>query len=412
MEDLSKKEGDAAKPDTVVDNRLRARWQNNINEYVTVVWFGEVDAVWGKGSKGITVGGTDYSVGNGGKQGADGVNVETKNAFLDVKFPGTPVSTRIGIQAFGDETLRGVVMNDDAAGITFSMKTEKISATAGWVKLLENNNKLEDDSDAYGVRVGITPVPGLVLSPELYYFDNKGTYSMLGETFSDTAVIFAGLGASYKVSNFDLSGAFLFQSGETDVVGADNNIDISAWAATVKAAADFSGFKVGARAFFFPESSDDEDITFFTPPNNNNGAFEFYDEGLGIFLADAFYMNTAAGRLALTDAAYAGYGLMGLAVNCAYTLPSMKALTIKGAVGMFSAMDEEPDLVAEREDTYLGTELALSVGYKVAEKAEFILRGNYAMLGDFYDNTTTDDDGDPTKPDDQYKLALTVNVPY
>ena len=55
--------------DNVINERIRARWQNNINEYVNVVVFGEIDTDWGQAGKGP---------GNGGKQGADGVNVEIK----------------------------------------------------------------------------------------------------------------------------------------------------------------------------------------------------------------------------------------------------------------------------------------------------------------------------------------------
>jgi len=51
-----------AKPDTVVNERIRARWQNNVNEYISVVLFGEVDTT-GPGGQGP---------GQRRKQGADG----------------------------------------------------------------------------------------------------------------------------------------------------------------------------------------------------------------------------------------------------------------------------------------------------------------------------------------------------
>lgn len=411
---------DDQKPDQFVDQRLRARWQNNINEYVSVVWFGEVDVIFGEGvtkaaaRDSDTAATKDTRLGNGGRQGGDGVNVETKNAFLDVKVPGTPVAARLGLQGFGDNAFNGVVMNDDMAGVKVDVKTDLALVTLGWFKLsegtgatLQNNvNRRDwDESDLYAVQAAVTPLPGLKLLPEFYFADNMRTAAS-GDGFRQ---YYAGFGASFKLAPVDLSGWAIYQFGN------DKKADekVGAYALSVKAAADVAGAKVALRGMFFPADKKDDKQTNFTPPNGNNGAFEFYDDNLTIFLADVNYMNSNGGRLALTDAAYNGYGLLGAVLSGSFTPPALPQMYVKGGLGYFRVTDKEPGdagTVARREldGKTLGTEISAAVGYKLAEKVDVQLRGGYAWLGNAYNGAAADGED----PKDLYKLALMVNVPY
>ena len=385
---------DEAKPDTIVDQRLRARWQNNLNEYVSVVWFGELDTTWGKAGKG--------NIGNGGKQGADGVSIETKNAFVDVKLPGVPaaLSTRLGIQPIVDTTFNSVLMNDDFAAATISAKTETVTGTLGWAKADEGPElNGEDDTDLYFLQMGIVPAKGFRLSPELWFSRNQP---------ADVSEWYLGLGAAAKLAPVDLS-AWVLYDGGTDENDAGDDTDLSGWAASAKASTEFSGLKAGLRVLYFSEDDSEDDRKSFNPPNGANGGLESFDEYLQIFLYDSWNMNGAAGRLALTDAAYKGYGLFGAILSASYTPPALKNAYARFSGGYFAALDDEiNDAGKSREGKTLGTEVSLQVGYKVAEKVDFNLRGAYAFLGDFYDKQNVDKED----PDDLYKVALMVHVPY
>lgn len=379
-----------------VDQRFRARWQNNINEYVSVVWFGEVDTPWGEQSKG--------NIGAGGMKSADGVNIETKHAYLDLKVPETPVSMRLGIQGFGGN-FDGAVMNDDMAGIKLNAKLDMFDATLFWSKYVEGNRVSEDDIDLYVVQLGVAPTKELKLGLEGYFQNNQP---------GDLREYWLGAKAGFGLPAVNLSGWFVYNFG-TDESGP-SDVDISAWAAFVKASTAVADAKVDVRVMYYSKDDDATDDGSFNQADSTSGygsgsgAFEYFDAGLMIFLADLDYNNFAGGRRALTDAAYAGYGLFGGVVTARFSPPAMKNMYVNGALGYFIALDDKhsKDDDTKREGKNLGGELAVKVGYKIAGIADVSLRGAYALLGDFYDKTNVEG----KDPDDLYKLIAMVNVPY
>ena len=98
---------------------------------------------WGaKG--GATYGwGSNAGRGVGGAMGADGVNVEVKNLYLDWVAPQTDLQIRMGVQGYAlpQAVYRagggsgGAVLDDDLAGILLSYDfTEEVGATLGWFR--------------------------------------------------------------------------------------------------------------------------------------------------------------------------------------------------------------------------------------------------------------------------------------
>jgi hypothetical protein len=422
---------DNPQADRVIAERIHARWQNNINEYVNVVLFGEVDTDWGQAGKGP---------GNGGKQGADGVNFEIKHAYMDVRVPSTPVAVRLGAQPISDaRVFSGVIMDDDMSGARVDIKTGMATVMLGWFKLDEGAKNKVDDSDLYVLQASHEPVKGLKLMPQAWWAVNQklnvekiwftgasaATHFPTGtnDLFARNSEYYLGLGASYALAPLNLSGWFLYDGGKATGRDLDDtDFKISAWAASAKAEATVAGAKIGLRGLYFPKQSKDisntnsPERTFFLPPNNNNGAPEFPDEGSMIFLADLFIMTTSKGRIALQDAAYTGFGLMGVVASGSYTPPPLPRLYAKASVGYYTALtarnaktfEFRKTANFEREGKDLGTEIAGAVGYKIAEKVDVQLRGGYAMLGKFYKGTNAVGDD----PKNIYKLGLAVTIPY
>lgn len=377
------------KPARFVDNRIRARWQNNINEYVSIVWYVEADTPWGETSKG--------GIGGGGKVGADGVNVETKNAFASIKIPDTPVSAVVGIQGFGDN-FHSLLLNDDMAGLKLDAKLGMADVTAFWSKWIENSRTAEDDVDLYWVEGNLKPMDKLTVGL---------TGAWLRDQPNNSDNYYIGVDGGFKLDIIDLDGFFLYNFGTNeDALPGGKDQDISAWALSLNAKAKVDIVKVGAGLLVVGADDDkDDDMSL----NGGYGAFEFYDAGLQIFLADVYYNNGAGGRHALTDAGFAGYGLVGLWANGAMDLPALKGAYVKGALGYFMAMDDKrnDEAVASKEGTQLGFEIGAQVGIKIADAADVSLRGAYAVLGDFYDAPAGGSD-----PDDLYQVVLMLNVPY
>ncbi|MBI3454463.1 MAG: hypothetical protein HY002_01570 [Candidatus Rokubacteria bacterium] len=137
------------------------------------VWGLEVgDLFWGRfgGANGAEFGGTTTRVGQstGAELGADGVNVETKNAYIQFAVPGVPNATLL----FGIHNLRfmdtpaGGFLDDDGAGIQFNWKLDPIDLQLWTAKASENNVQDADDNDFYVARLGVNLAPDTRLTVE------------------------------------------------------------------------------------------------------------------------------------------------------------------------------------------------------------------------------------------------------
>ena len=148
--------------------RHRVRTQINFitSEYLQGVLLFEIGNLdWGRDAGGKS------GPGSGGGLDADGVNVETKRAYLDWIIPETEVTVRMGIQglALPSGPMGNPVMDADVAGIVVSSPiTDMVSVTGFWIRpfnsYLNDNtapagfeSSLDDETDMFGL---ILPVKG------------------------------------------------------------------------------------------------------------------------------------------------------------------------------------------------------------------------------------------------------------
>ena len=98
---------------------------------------------WGSGGGATWNSSGATGVGSGGAMGADGVNVEVKNLYIDWSVPQTELQVRMGIQLValpnavwrGDYLNGGVVSDDDAPGIIISNTfNENLGFSLGWYR--------------------------------------------------------------------------------------------------------------------------------------------------------------------------------------------------------------------------------------------------------------------------------------
>jgi hypothetical protein len=365
--------------ETFVVQRLRAKVTNKVNDLVSVVWFGEIDTDWGTA---------------GGALGADGVNVETKNLYMDVKPTATfPLSFRVGVQGLAD-TIQNIYLNNDAAALVATGQFDAVGVTAGWSKYTEGALADQDDTDLYFVQSSFKASDALKLGLDFYFTDAQNT-----DAANDSVKTYTvDVNAAATVAGLGIDGFVAYQFGKD--YGADEKI--AALAASANVTAKLDPATVALRVIYYgADKKDDKDASF----NGDNGGLSYMGEGLNIFLADALKSNNANDRAAIAVAAE-GYGLLGVVAKAKVDFAPAFA---KVAIGYFQALTDktDDDPATEREGKALGTEIAAEVGTKIAEAATLSLRGSYALLGSFYDDSAAGED-----PDNAYMAALMLNVAF
>ena len=169
--------------------RQRVRVQINFitSEYLQGLLHFEIgDLDWGR-----TTGGTARAARHtGGGLDADGVNIETKRAFIDWMIPNTPVSVRMGIQGLKLPSTRmgSPVFDTDVAGIVVSSPiTDWMSITGFWIRPFDAyandgwDESFSDEVDAFGLIVPLD-FNGFKFSPWFIYGfvgANSGIYDYL-----------------------------------------------------------------------------------------------------------------------------------------------------------------------------------------------------------------------------------------
>lgn len=423
------------KPTKLVDQRFRVKWDMKLNEFVTTTYFGEIDFVWGDLSYGqATVSGAAPAVAGtpvttsanatrnkGGGLGGDTVNLETKNLYVDVKVPDMPVAFRVGLQGFADNWSLAYIFGD-MAGLKATTKTAMFDATLGWFKWNEGSGVREDDRDLFAAQLAFKPMGDLKLGADLYWVNDNAaeTPDLTGannRTVGTQAdLYFAGLNAAYKLPMVDVSGWALYNFGEVRPTGANNDKDVSGFAASAKGTFSIAGAKAGLRLTYVSSDDDATDKDIESPVAPTQGEpVAFADTNMIIMMSDAMgitlgYLN---GGLAMDRAGYEGWGLMAINFMADYNPPAVKNVYTKFGLGYFRALEDD-NKVTKKEGKSLGTEAALRVGYKFADAVDVSLNGGYVWLGDFFDKTGVDAKTKATKvdPDNLYQVYAMLNINY
>lgn len=393
-----------------IDQRMRMRANWSLNDNVSLVYFAEIDTTWGENNK--------AAVGQGGMSnlrtgGADGVNVETKNAYLDLKFGDTGLA--LGIQGVAD-AFQSIVVNDDMAAV---QATHKIGGTAlkfvysKWDEDIftgsADTRSDWDDMDFWAAEVKQKFSDNFTLGGGVYLVDDNDANNL------DTAtseVWFYGLNADAKFDKVGLSGFAVLQDGEYDAVASGADYDFFGWAASAKLTLKLEKGDIGLRVIYFTDDDDDKDNGRW---QGFKGEYAFVSENQMQFLVDPYVMNDTKEQYAIADAVYQGYGLMAAVLSGNHNLP--EDFYVKWGVGYYRAVSDERDdeSNASREGKTLGYEVAARVGKKIFEKVDVSLNGSYADYGSFYDDSVDTNGtaaGGKDDPDATYKTYLMVNVPF
>ncbi|MEE8302399.1 MAG: hypothetical protein V3S24_08195 [Candidatus Tectomicrobia bacterium] len=129
--------------------------------------------------------------GNGGGPGSDGVNLETKNVYLEVNLPWVPgLSFRGGIIGWGDQ-FDWAILATDFTGLQLTYQRQAWWAQFTFLKFIEGSLRTHsDDSDwfALDTRYGLSPKTAL--SASVYFWNDNENDHPDG---SDAYQVYAGL---------------------------------------------------------------------------------------------------------------------------------------------------------------------------------------------------------------------------
>ncbi len=105
------------------DTRFRPRFEVETEGGVRgVIWLEIGDIIFGSSAVSPS----------GGAIGADGINVETKNAYIDFPVPATPLRLRAGIQLL--RTSKDLILENDGTGLSLYGKLGEVNANLWWLR--------------------------------------------------------------------------------------------------------------------------------------------------------------------------------------------------------------------------------------------------------------------------------------
>jgi hypothetical protein len=144
--------------------------------------------------------------------GADGVNVETKNIFVEFQVPLIRgLRFRGGIFGYGDRYDFNVLA-DDFAGLQLLYQRGDVAAHFIYLKFFEGDTRANaDDSDWFGIEGELRLSPSTVVASTFYYWADRENRGTLG--FSPFQFWFGGE-ISSRVGLVQLNGHAIYNQGE------------------------------------------------------------------------------------------------------------------------------------------------------------------------------------------------------
>jgi hypothetical protein len=196
------------------------------------------------GANNVGPGGARVGNGAGGSIGNDGVNVETKWAWIDAAMPfGIPLRVRAGLQPWFEP--KGLIIDDDTVGVRAYGQVKPISYEFAWYRvnggvataavpagaagLTPTSNTIDNNYDFYGFKVNAALAP--FLNPGVYYYFGMNKATAVGTPATSHYVGFTATGKAGIVS-YDLDFVYgTAEGGPTgSILGASDFQKVKGWA--------------------------------------------------------------------------------------------------------------------------------------------------------------------------------------
>jgi hypothetical protein len=346
------------------------------------------------------LGNNSYTTGRntGGALGADSVNIETKNLYLELNYPA--VITKIGMQGV-DDAFKGTIFSADMAGIQFGHNYDNASVAAGFFrwndsgeafKLGKNVRDMFMLDAKYNinkdVKVGaayyfikdnranadtVTPVG----APTGFTANGDPIYAAVTTTTNpanDIKVHTLGLNAEGVFGPLTLNGFAVKQFGDLTATTTAKGYELNAGAKLNLGAAG----TLRSEFLYVPGGKN----TLYTADNGDEGG-GFYDNEMVILGRDknAFTLDAAI----VFDVSNAAQGVIFGSLGYDYTFT--EKLSASANAG-FAAVAK--NINNRGTSDYLGTEINAETNYKLTPNVTLGARAGYVVLGDYFKGTNAD----------------------
>jgi hypothetical protein len=344
--------------------------------------------------------------GTGGDPGADGVNVETKNAYLEVQVPWVPgLSFRGGIIGWGDQ-FDWTILATDFTGVQFTYQRQAWWAQFTFLKLAEGSlREHSDDSNwfALDTRLGLSARTAITAS--VYFWDDsdndspaldRDAYQVYGGVKFNTVLFGKGL---LEISGVYNGGQeFLGQARATGpnglvrrgLTGSDNrgvmanmHFDYPIGKHWLGITLQYISGEEGSRAALDGSGRDvDAFLSLFNSQYSGFGLFRYTDGG-GLELMTLGQMNdSTAGLNNVSVSPFFGGGYNG-------RLLGVLRAKIRATPVLFVHLAAGLDQAAQKNangDAFRGAEFATYLHWDIFPKLWLRVGGAFMLTGDWWKN--------------------------
>ncbi len=203
--------GDADDLQRFLDTRLRLSFDLRPNPMIRLNYQLEIgDITFGANNPPIVDddGRRLENVGGGGA-GSDGVNLETKNAYIDIQLPWVSgLSFRGGILGWGDQ-FDWTILATDFTGLQVTYQREAWWSQLTYLKFAEGSLRDSDDSDWFALDTRYAFSPQTTLTGSVYFWNDDANDN--SQTGDDAYQVYAGLKVNtvlFGKAQVELSGVF------------------------------------------------------------------------------------------------------------------------------------------------------------------------------------------------------------
>jgi len=344
------------------------------------------------------------NAGGWGDIGADGTNLEVKNAYID--FNVGPVNSKVGV--YYTTLARGFLFADDHAGITVNFKGDNVSIPFIWIKAYEGGrgkDRNDYDVDYYGFAPSFNIGGNVTINPYGLYAYSKdasgwgSSASLEGKATEELNLWYAGLDIDANFDMVKIWATGIYQGGDVDFQDK-STADFAAWLAAVGFGVNMSWGDVHGQVFYATgDDGKDADIeNFFVP----QGQSYYWGEIMGFGdLGDNYY---------LAGSNHAPNDQIGniMAANFGVSVKPSPALKIALDV-WYAALAEDMTYIRPNgttaEESYLGTEVDLKITYELVKGLNLDIIGAYLFAGDL----TTEEKLDEADP---YEVGTMLSLSF
>lgn len=343
-------------------------------------------------------GNSSYTVarGGGGALGADSVNIETKNLYLDANVAKN-TNLKLGMQGF-DDAFKGTFVGADMAGALLTHSYDKATASAGFFRWEDNaTTALGRQTRDVFILDGKYDLNKHTKLGAAYYFvkDNSKSFATANQS-----IHLLGVNAEAEVGAVALDGFLAAQFGEVE----SSQKDLSAYAASIGAKTKLG--KGTLRGDLLYTSGDNgTSATKSHAWQSISGTSNYTEAGYYahemVILGRDKYATTIDNAIVM-DANNANHGVIFATLG--YDQPLSSKLT--GSANLGFAWNETKR--GAEKDKFLGTEVNAELVYKATDAVSISTRAAYVFLGDFYKNVAL---GGNT-PDNPYDIKIVAKYSF